>query len=180
MILKDEKVYLRKDLVEENFPLLLRWFGDLEVMKYVGWVKKGLALKNVEELKSFIIELEDGIIFGIYTIDNKFIGYASLAYFKQPAECEFAIFILDKDFWGKGFGLEISRLVLKYAFEDLAMEKVVLSTSEFHQGAIRLYEKIGFRKSKIISNDRTIFHNGKWVLSGTLEMEIKKAEFEVA
>ncbi len=45
MILKDEKVYLRKDLVEENFPLLLRWFGDLEVMKYVGWVKKGLALR---------------------------------------------------------------------------------------------------------------------------------------
>ena len=76
--------------------------------------------------------------------------------------------------------MEVSRLVLKYAFEDLAMEKVVLSTSEFHQGAIRLYEKIGFRKSKIISNDRTIFHNGKWVLSGTLEMEIKKAEFEVA
>ena len=74
MILKDEKVYLQKDLVEENFPLLLRWFGDLEVMKYVGWVKKGLALKNVEELKDFIIELEDGIIFGARESGWKFQG----------------------------------------------------------------------------------------------------------
>ncbi len=179
MILKGEKIYLKKGLVEENYPLLLQWFGDLEVMKYVGWVKRGLALKNVEELKSFISQLEDGIIFGIYTIDNKFIGYASLAYFKQPAECEFAIFILDRNFWGQGFGLEISKLVLKYAFKDLKIEKIVLSTSELHHSAIRLYEKIGFRKSKIVPKDRTIFHNGEWILSGTLEMEIEKENFKI-
>ncbi|NTV41216.1 MAG: GNAT family N-acetyltransferase [Candidatus Moranbacteria bacterium] len=88
------------------------------------------------------------------------------------------MFVLDKNFWGKGIGLEVSRLVLKYAFEDLEIEKVLLSTSELHQGAIRMYEKIGFKKSKIVPKDRTIFHNRKWVLSGTLEMEMERKDFK--
>ncbi len=178
MILSGEKIYLKKDLVEENFPLLLKWFRDLEVMKYIVWVERGMALKNVEELKDFIIELEDGIIFGIYSPDDKFIGYASLADFRGQEDCEFGIFILDKNFWGKGIGLEVLKLVLKYAFEDLAMEKVVLSTSELHRNAIKMYEQLGFKKTKIIPEDRTIFHNGSWVLSGTVEMETKKQDFK--
>ena len=74
MISKCEKIYLKEGLVEENYPLLLKWFGDLEVMKYIGWVKRGMALKNVEELKDFIIELEDGIIFGARESGWKFQG----------------------------------------------------------------------------------------------------------
>jgi RimJ/RimL family protein N-acetyltransferase len=173
MILRSKQIYLKEGLVEENYPFLLGWFHDLEVMKYIGWVKKGLALKNIEELKDFIAELEDGIIFGVYDHDDKFIGYATLSDFKGKEECEFGIFILDKNFWGKGIGMEVTRLMLDYAFKQLGMEKVLLSTSEFHKNAIRLYEKAGFKKTNLISNDRTIFHNGVWVLSGTVVMEIK-------
>ncbi|KKP66613.1 MAG: hypothetical protein UR65_C0086G0003 [Candidatus Moranbacteria bacterium GW2011_GWE2_35_164] len=45
--MKTEKIYLKEGLTEENYPLLLAWFGDLEIMKYIGWVKRGLALKNI-------------------------------------------------------------------------------------------------------------------------------------
>lgn len=175
MKLKGEKIYLKEGLVEENYPLLLEWFHDLEIMGYIGWVKKGLALKDVPELKKFIAELEDGIIFGIYDHADKFIGYTSLSDFKGKEECEFGIFILDKSYWGKGIGLEITKLMLDYAFDNLQMKKVILTTSEFHTSAIRLYEKAGFRKTGLIPNDRTIFHNGEWVLSGTVEMEIEKS-----
>lgn len=174
MILRGKQIYIKKGLVEENYPLLLKWFNDLDVMGYIGWVKRGLALKNVKELKKFISELEDGIIFGIYNCDNQFIGYTSLSDFKGEDECEFGIFILDKNFWGKGIGLEVTSLMLDYAFNQLGMEKVLLSTSEFYTSAIRLYEKAGFKKTNLISNDRTIFHNGEWVLSGTVVMEIKR------
>lgn len=176
MILKGQQIYLKKDLTEDNYPFLLKWFKDLDLMGYIGWAKRGLALKNVEELKKFISELEDGIIFGIYTLDDKFIGYATLSDFKGMEECEFGIFILDKNFWGNGIGLEVTKLMLDYAFNQLAIDKVMLSTSEFHDNAIKLYEKTGFKKIELISNDRTIFHNGEWVLSGTVIMEIKRKE----
>jgi lincosamide nucleotidyltransferase A/C/D/E len=178
MILHGKQIYIKKGLVEENYPLLLKWFNDLDVMGYIGWVKRGFALKNIKELKKFISELEDGIIFGIYNRDDQFIGYTSLSDFKGKVECEFGIFILDKNFWGKGIGLEVTRLMLDYAFNRLGMDRVVLSTSEFHTNAIRLYEKAGFKKTDLISNDRTIFHNGEWVLSGTVEMESYRKEMK--
>jgi RimJ/RimL family protein N-acetyltransferase len=174
MTIKGEKIYLKKDLREDNYPLLLEWFGDLEVMKYIGWVKRGLALKDVDELKEFISELEDGVIFGIYDHEDTFIGYTSLSDFDGKEECEFGIFILDKNYWGRGIGLEVTKLMLDYAFDQLEMKKVILSTSEFHSKGTRLYEKAGFEKVELIPSDRTIFHNDKWVLSGTVIMEIKR------
>jgi RimJ/RimL family protein N-acetyltransferase len=136
-------------------------------------VKKGLALENIAELKSFIAELEDGIIFGIYDKEDNFIGYTSLSDFDGKEECEFGIFILDKNYWGKGIGVEVTKLMLKYAFDELEIKKVFLSTSELHAKAIRLYEKCGFVREKVVPNDRTILHGGKWVLSGTVEMKIE-------
>lgn len=177
MILQGKQIYLKKNLVEENYPLLLEWFHDLELMKYVSWVKRGLTLRNVEELKDFIAELENGIIFGIYDYDNKFIGYTTFSDFKGKEECEFGIFILDKNYWGKGIGFEVTKLMLDYAFNELEIRKVTLSTSEFHKKAVELYEKAGFKRTKIIPRDRVIYHNEKWLLSGTIEMEIERKDF---
>lgn len=174
MELREKQIYLKEGLVEENYPLLLNWFHDTKVMGYIGWIKRGLAMKNIDELKAFIDELEDGIIFGIYDYEDKFIGYASLSDFKGKAECEFGIFILDRNFWGKGIGEQVTRLMLEYAFSELGTDKVVLSTSELHKKAVSLYEKCGFKVSRIIPSDRTILHNGEWSTSGTIEMEIEK------
>jgi len=170
--MNSKKIYLKEGLAEENYPLLLTWFHDLEIMRYIGWVKKGLALKNIKELKDSIAHLEDGIIFGIYTNDDEFIGYTSLSDFKGKEECEFGIFILDKNYWGKRVGEDVTKLMLEYGFGELKMKKIVLTTSEFHINAIKLYERMGFEKTKLIPDDRTIHHNNEWLLSGTVEMEI--------
>jgi RimJ/RimL family protein N-acetyltransferase len=57
------------------------------------------------------------------------------------------------------------------------MRTVVLSTSELHEKAIKLYEKCGFVRKEMIPNDRTILHNGQWILSGTVEMEISAEDY---
>ncbi|KKP66614.1 MAG: hypothetical protein UR65_C0086G0004 [Candidatus Moranbacteria bacterium GW2011_GWE2_35_164] len=67
--------------------------------------------------------------------------------------------------------------MLRYGFNQLEMEKIILSTSEFHIKAIALYEKMGFEKTQLIPEDRTIYHNNEWLLSGTVEMEIKQENF---
>lgn len=179
MILQGEKMYLKEGLSGENYPLLLKWFGDIKLMSYVSFVKQALELKTIDELKKLLAEVENGSVFGIYTYEDKFIGYTSLSDFKGKDECEFSIFILDDNYWGKGIGQEATKLTLEYAFNNLGMKKVTLETSEFHDVAIKLYEKAGFKKTALIPQDRTIFHNGRWVLSGTVWMEIKKEEFIV-
>jgi hypothetical protein len=34
--MQGEKIYLKECLVKENYPQLLSWFHDLEVMGYIG------------------------------------------------------------------------------------------------------------------------------------------------
>jgi len=177
MIIQGKQIYLKENLSEENYPLLLMWLTDLEIIGYVYFAKRMAEFKTVEDVKNFLAEEKDEIFWEIYTKDNKFIGYTSLCDFNRKEQCEFSVFILDKNYWSKGMGLEATRLILKYAFSDLGMKTVILETSEFHQGAIKMYEKAGFKKVKIIPNDRTVFHDGKWVLSGSIIMDINKEDY---
>lgn len=174
MTLQGKQIYLKENLSEENYPLLLKWLTDLEIIGYLYSAKRMTEFKTIEDVKNFLAEEKDEIFWEIYTQDDKFIGYTSLCGFKEKEQCEFSVFILDKNYWGKGIGFEVTNIILDYAFNKLQMKKVVLETSEFHQGAINMYEKAGFEKVETIPNDRTVFHNGKWVLSGSVIMSIKK------
>ncbi|NTU66841.1 MAG: GNAT family N-acetyltransferase [Candidatus Moranbacteria bacterium] len=178
MILQGNQVNLKKNFLKENYPQLLAWLTDLEIIGYLYSAKRMVGFRTTKDIKNFLVKEKDEIFWRIYTNDDKFIGYTSLCSFQGKEQCEFNIFILDKNYWGKSIGLEVTRLILGYAFNRLEMKKVVLETSEFHQGAIKLYEKAGFRKVKVVPNDRTVFHNGEWVLSGSLMMEIVKKEMQ--
>ncbi len=175
MILQ-KQIYLKESLSDENYPLLLKWLSDLEIIGYVYSAKRMVEFKTINDVKSFLAEEKDEIFWEIYTQDDKFIGYTSLCSFQEKEQCEFNIFILDKNYWGKGIGLEVIELILEHAFNEMGMKKVVLETSEFHKDAIKLYEKAGFNKIETIASDRTIFHNGEWVLSGSVIMSLNKIE----
>lgn len=180
MILQGKQIYLKENLLEKNYPSILESFHDLEIVGYLSFAKKALLLKNTTELRNFMAAFGDEIIFEIYNNDNKFIGYTSLSDFKEKTECEFGIFILNKKYWGKGIGSEVTHAMLNYAFKKLGINKVTLTTSEFNKNAISLYEKIGFKITKLLPKDRTIFYDNKWLLSGTVLMEINEEDFIVA
>lgn len=54
------------------------------------------------------------------------------------------IFIGDKNCWGKGYGTDALRVVLRYAFGPMELRRVELHVFDFNQRAIRSYEKAGF------------------------------------
>jgi len=170
MILKGSKIYLQKWLREEDYALVLKGYTDLSVVGFVNFAKKTVNFKTVEEAKEFVNGIEKEMVFGMYTPEDKFIGYATLEPEGKDA-CEYAIFILDKNYWGKGIGEEATKIILDHIFNTLGFKKATLATSEHHQKAIELYEKMGFKKTKLIPSDREIFLDGKWIQSGTVEME---------
>lgn len=176
MILKGSKIYLQEGLREEDYALILKGYTDLSVFGFVYFAKEASGLKTVQEVKKFVNRIENETVFGIYsTLDNKFIGYTTLE--PEPEEdeaCEYSVFILDKDYWGKGIGEEVTKIMVNYIFNILGFKKTVLTVAEHHEKAIALYEKIGFKRIKLIPNDREIFLDGKWIKSGTAEMALDK------
>jgi RimJ/RimL family protein N-acetyltransferase len=53
--------------------------------------------------------------------------------------------IYRQDDWGLGYGREMIVLALRYAFNELNLHRVWLTTSAFNERALKLYEKLGFR-----------------------------------
>lgn len=88
-------------------------------------------------------------------------------------EAEYGIFIGEESARGKGVGTKSAKLILKYAFEELGLKKIFLRVFKDNPGAVRSYEKAGF---KIIDRVDTLTIDGE-----TLEvifMELEKKDFE--
>lgn len=47
--------------------------------------------------------------------------------------------------WGKGYGTEMMRLLLQFAFMEINLRRVTLAVFDYNPRAIRAYEKAGFR-----------------------------------
>ena len=159
---------------DDKYPLLLNWFGDIETISYLYAAKRIVKFKTIDDVKEFLAEENDEIFWEIYDKNtNKFIGYTSLCSFKGKEQCEFNIFILDKSYWGKGVGKETTQIMLDYAFYKLQIKRIVLETSELNKDALKLYEKMGFRISQVIANDRISFHHGKWLKNSSVMMYLE-------
>ena len=60
-------------------------------------------------------------------------------------KCEYGIFIGEDSCRGKGIGSAAARLALRYAFEELKMNRVFLRVFADNKQAVRSYEKAGFK-----------------------------------
>lgn len=54
--------------------------------------------------------------------------------------------LLDKSFQSKGYGKESINLLLKFAFNILNLNNVMLYTIDFNEKAIAMYENFGFKR----------------------------------
>ncbi len=86
--------------------------------------------------------------YGIYA-NHKLIGFAMngenrILFYKQVWLDRFMI---DKKHQGKGYGKKSITLILEKMREDYRCKKIYLSVHEDNYNAIRLYEKLGFKKT---------------------------------
>lgn len=77
--------------------------------------------------------------------DGKVIGECGLFGGDRVARTmEFGITVGDKDYWGRGYGREATRLAVDYAFTMRNVRKVYLDVLANNPRAIAAYTKVGF------------------------------------
>jgi RimJ/RimL family protein N-acetyltransferase len=84
------------------------------------------------------------------------------------------ISICEKGFWGRGYGTEAIRRVLRYAFSELGLRRVSLGADEDNVRAIRCYEKCGFVREGLLRAYRV----RRGHLVGSLAMAILREDWE--
>lgn len=148
MILKGTKLILRP-LTLADAPHFVRWLKDREVKKMNlrrtvslkeerAWIKKLQNKKNADE-----------VTFAIETIDGVLIGSVGLHVQKKDHHARFGILIGHKDYWGKGYGTEASRLIIMYGFSRRRLHRIYLQVYSYNTRAIALYKKLGFREEGV-------------------------------
>ena len=108
--------------------------------------------------------------FAIETLkDGKYIGGCSINKLSvKNRNCTIGIMIGDKDYWSKGYGSDALKVLIKFIFEELNMNKIKLSFFAFNERAKACYKKVGFKEEGILKDE--IFRDGKY--NGEINMAL--------
>jgi len=143
MILKGKLTVLRP-ITLKDAPRFVRWLADPAVNKFTTRSKATLK----EEVKWIrgLPKAKNSVNWAIDTKEGVHIGSIGLEFNKQDKRAIYDILIGDKQYWSKGYGYDATKTLLDYAFKKLKLHRVSLSVYAYNERAIKLYEKLGFKK----------------------------------
>lgn len=141
---------------ERDLPLFVRWFNDPEVRYWLS-MSDGpeLTLESEREWYDEMRADRAQVIWCIETEEGQPIGNLGLhAIDEAQGRAMLGIAIGERDFWGRGYGAEAIRRVLRYAFAELGLRRVGLQVDEDNLRGIRCYEKGGFVREGLLRAHR--------------------------
>lgn len=149
-------------LTKEDLVKTLAWHNDSEIRAlYLGhpfpinketeeqWYSKILT-SNIPTSVFGIEHEEDNVLIGITVLKN-------INLINRSAE--FAMYIGDKNYRGKGFSKLATKETLRFGFDQLNLNRISLNVLENNKKAIGLYEKLGFKKEGVLRE--SIYKQGK-------------------
>lgn len=80
---------------------------------------------------------------------NTFIGLVSLSPHHDGHDVELSYQVLPT-WWGKGYGLEITQVILHYAFDELSLKRVIAETQLSNIKSCNLLKRLGMKLEKEI------------------------------
>jgi RimJ/RimL family protein N-acetyltransferase len=133
--------------MDKHATAIERWMQDSEYSRLLNsepamvWPSKQIQEWMEKEFNP------DTIFFGIHCLDDdRLIGDTALGGFNWTAgNAWVGIGLGERDYWGKGYGTDAMRLVLRFAFRELNLNRVTLDVFEYNPRAIRSYENAGFK-----------------------------------
>jgi RimJ/RimL family protein N-acetyltransferase len=130
--------------------LLERWQNNLRTSELGGDDPRPVTAETIAAEWGPLLrgERADWLGFAIYALPElRPIGLANVRDFSNShGTAEIGITVGEVGERGKGFGTDAVRLLLDYAFQHLNVWNVWLDTASYNPGAIRAYEKAGFRE----------------------------------
>ena len=128
------------------------------------WAERFADFKNADE----------AMIFSIETLDGAYVGSLNLGGVDRRHGTFSTGTRLSLEYRGKGYALEAKRIVLRYAFHELRLQKYNLRCLETNAAVIRHAELLGCRQEGRLSRD--VFTDGRFL--DVLLFGLTREEFE--
>ncbi len=157
-LIRGEKIDLRP-ITEADTDNILRWRNSEHVRRnflyqktvtkedHAKWLKDKVATGQV--IQFIMIEKETGRPIGsVYLRDVD----------RRALTAEYGVFIGEADALGKGYGSEVIRMILKYAFETEGLKHLTLRVRSNNDSAKHVYEKAGFIPDTQKNENEVLFY----------------------
>ena len=161
--LETERLHLRQLQREDVYEYYERLFGDADVSRYMNFQPHQDISESLESLQRKLDRYgEKG--FYCWAVAEKeedsLIGLAELLRFDETDNsCSF-VYLLGCNYWNRGYGTEVLKAVIRFAFEELEVERITADhmTKNAASGAVmrkagmkhigteaEKYEKLGMK-----------------------------------
>ena len=141
------------ELDQEAWRRVYDHFRDPEIAHLNGTPPSRMPLWLLKRILKADSRRRDRATFGIFDASNGdelYIGTIEL-YDIRRTEATLGIIIGERSHWSQGFGPEAVGAILDYAFDELCLERVTLSTFEDNPRAQSAFKKVGFIERRRVS-----------------------------
>jgi [ribosomal protein S5]-alanine N-acetyltransferase len=152
LLLEGEGFVLRPIQFGDANEKYLAWLNDDEVTKGLETISKPYTMEMLQSYVSQVIEDKFGYMFmievneGNHSIGTGRVHTINLKY----ATCNLGMMIGDKNYWGKGYGKKVYRLLIRFAFQDLNIRRIWEAAHADNVASLAMCEGLGFRREGIL------------------------------
>lgn len=175
---KTESLIIR-ELKEADIQEVHAYASDPDVTKYVPFGPN--TLKESEEFVRMCIEYqyqEDRVDFELAVIerhDNKLIGACGIHISDKQNREGWIGYVLNKEYWGKGYGTDIAKILLNFGFNQLKLHRIYATCDPENLGSEKIMQKIGMKKEGLMR--KNMWTKGSW--RDSLLYAILEEEFQI-
>jgi RimJ/RimL family protein N-acetyltransferase len=170
---------IRLDAIrDDDLPLLARWLDDLGVQRLANpGIVTPITVLDLQDPEGWFEperRSSNSYLFAVRTLaDDTLIGMTALAHVHTQAHhAEFGINLANPAYQGKGYGADVSRVMLRYGFHELNLNRIYLRVFAYNPRAVHLYEKMGFRREVV--QREMLYRDGRYydqIIMGLLRSE---------
>jgi RimJ/RimL family protein N-acetyltransferase len=165
-----------REIAREDLISINRWRQDSDLMAGLGAPARYIN-EEVEHawFDDYLRRRGTDVRCAIVLADRpSLVGLVSLTGIDQVhRRAEFHLLVGERVVHGRGIGTIATTQMLSHAFRDLNLHRVFLSVIAYNRAAIRVYEKVGFRREGVARE--AAFKRGRY--EDMLAMGILKSEF---
>ena len=149
----NEQVYemrpFERQIFYDNIDKYREWMNSPKVTKFNS---HGLFAKTPDEIVSWIDSMnkKETLCWMLLNPAGEWIGVISLQSFNWIYRtAEIAMWIGDKNEWGKGLATHMIYFVCGHGFDRMNLNRIWSGTAETNRGMQKAFEKNGFRKEGV-------------------------------